>query len=154
LDCDQIQTWPAKSYDVSIYQMCATLKWTVRNLKISNFFLFKRDNCVKNQQNIFTCTFLWQTHICNLNLIHVCIQTKVRERKLKIFIFYFKFKRDNSVKNQWTITKFVLDLRIPIMNIHMQFDPYTYIQTKVGERKISATKQKLERGNWNFFPEG
>jgi hypothetical protein len=45
------------------------------------------------------------------------------------------FKRDNSVKNQRTITKFELDLHIPMTNLHMQFEPYTYIQTKVRERK-------------------
>jgi hypothetical protein len=45
---------------------------------------------------------------------YTCIQTKVRERKLRIS-FFSKFKRGNSVKNQWTITKFEHDLRIPMM---------------------------------------
>jgi hypothetical protein len=53
------------------------------------------------------------------------------------FQFFFKFKRDISAKNQWTITKFELDLRIPMTNLHMQFEPYTYIQTKVRERKLN-----------------
>jgi hypothetical protein len=44
------------------------------------------------------------------------------------------FKRDNSVKNQWTITKFELDLRIPMTKLHMQFEPY-------------ASKQKSESRN-------
>jgi hypothetical protein len=52
------------------------------------------------------------------------------------FLFFFWFKRDNSVKNQQTITKFKLDLRISMMNLYMQFEPYTYIQTKVRERKL------------------
>jgi hypothetical protein len=41
-------------------------------------------------------------------------------------------KRDNAVKNQWTISKFELDLHIPMTNLHMQFELY----------------------NWNFFQEG
>jgi hypothetical protein len=52
------------------------------------------------------------------------------------FQFFSKFKRDNSVKNQSTITKFKLNLRIPMMNLHIQFEPYTYIQTKVREQKL------------------
>jgi hypothetical protein len=49
---------------------------------------------------------------------------------------FFLFKRDNSVKNLRTITKFELDMLIPMTNRHMQFEPYTYIQTKDGERKL------------------
>jgi hypothetical protein len=55
----------------------------------------------------------------------------------------FLFKRDNSAKNQRTKTKFELDLRIPMTNLHMQFEPY-----------IHTSKQKLESGNWNLFQEG
>jgi hypothetical protein len=58
------------------------------------------------------------------------------ERKLKISILFSKFKRDNSVKNQWTITNFELDLRIPMTNLHMESKPYTYIQTQVRGRKL------------------
>jgi hypothetical protein len=32
---------------------------------------------------------------------------------------------------------FTLLLRIPMMYLHMQFQPYTYIQTKVRERKLN-----------------
>ena len=32
--------------------------------------------------------------------------------------------------------KFELDLRIPMTNIHMQFESYTCIRTKVKERKL------------------
>jgi hypothetical protein len=55
---------------------------------------------------------------------------------------FSKFQRDNSAKHQWTITKFEFDLGIPMLNLHMQFEPYTYIQTKVSEQKL------------NFFQEG
>jgi hypothetical protein len=34
------------------------------------------------------------------------------------------------------MTKFELDLRINMTYLHMQFEPYTYIQTKVTERKL------------------
>jgi hypothetical protein len=30
-----------------------------------------------------------------------------------------------------------IDLRIPMTNLHMQSEPYTYIQTKVTERKLN-----------------
>ena len=33
------------------------------------------------------------------------------------------------------MTKFDVDLRIPMTNLHMQFETFTYIQTKVRERK-------------------
>jgi hypothetical protein len=29
-----------------------------------------------------------------------------------------------------------IDLYIPMLNLHMQFEPYTYIQTKLRERKL------------------
>jgi hypothetical protein len=110
-----------------------------------------------------TCAFLWQTYTCNLNLIHATKQ-KLESGNWKS-LFFSKFKRDNSVKNQRTITKFELDLRIPIMYLHMQFQPYTYIQTKVRERKLkissreitvkshcTATKFKLDLRNPMMYP--
>ena len=66
--------------------------------------------------------------------LNVCNPYRDNERKLKISIFLFK--RDNSVKNQRTKTKFVLDLRIPMTNLHMQFESYTCIQTKLREWKL------------------
>jgi hypothetical protein len=82
----------------------------------------------------------WPVHSYMTNLhmqfeSYTCLQTKLQSVNLKFQIFS-KFKRGNSVKNQWTITKFELDLRISMTNLHMQFDPYTYIQTKVRERKL------------------
>jgi hypothetical protein len=60
-----------------------------------------------------------------------------RDKEQKLKNFFFLFKRDNSVKNQQTITKFELDLRVPMTNLHMQFKSYiTCIQTKVKEQKL------------------
>jgi hypothetical protein len=69
--------------------------------------------------------------------LNVCNPYRDNELKLKIYIFLFR--RDNSVKNQRTITKFELDLRIPMTNLHMQFESYTYIQTNVKERKLKIS---------------
>jgi hypothetical protein len=119
--------------------MCATLTEIMNgNWKFQIFFLFKGDNSVKTSgpkpNSNMTCAFLWWTYTCNLNLIHSSKQ-KLESINLK-FQFCSKFKRGNSVKNQWTITKFKLDLHIPMTNLHMQFEPFTYIQTKVRERKL------------------
>jgi hypothetical protein len=62
--------------------------------------------------------------------LNVCNPYRDNEQKLKISK-KFLFKRDNSVKNQRIITKFELDLHIPMTNLHMQFESYTCIQTKV-----------------------
>jgi hypothetical protein len=70
--------------------------------------------------------------------LNVCNPYKDNEQKLKISIFS-KFKRDNSVKNQWTITKFELDLYILKTNLHMQIESYTCIQTKGRERKLKIS---------------
>jgi hypothetical protein len=55
--------------------------------------------------------------------------------------FFSKFMRDNSVKNHRTITKFELDLRIPMTYLHRQFQPYTYIQIKVREWKLQISSR-------------
>jgi hypothetical protein len=34
-------------------------------------------------------------------------------------------------------TEITGNLRIPMSNLHMQFEPYRYIKTKVTERKLS-----------------
>jgi hypothetical protein len=41
-----------------------------------------------------------------------------------------------AYKNQRIITKFKLDLHIPMKNLHMQFESYTCIETKVREQKL------------------
>jgi hypothetical protein len=58
-----------------------------------------------------TCAFLCQTYTCNLNLIHTSKQ-KLESRN---WIF---FKRDNSVKNHQTMTKFELDLHNHLLNLN------------------------------------
>jgi hypothetical protein len=72
--------------------------------------------------------------------LNVCNPYRDNEQKLKISKF-FLFKRDNSVKIQWTKSKSELDrLRIPAMtNLHMQFESYACIQTKVRERKLKIS---------------
>jgi hypothetical protein len=35
--------------------------------------------------------------------------------------------------------QFKLDLCIPMMYLHMQFEPYTYIKTKVREQKLKIS---------------
>jgi hypothetical protein len=72
--------------------------------------------------------------------LNVCNPYKDNERKLKISIFS-KFKRDISVKNKRTITKFELDLHIPMTNLHMQFESYICIQTEVRERKLKIFQE-------------
>jgi hypothetical protein len=58
-------------------------------------------------------------------LLHVyqiwikCVKSyKDNERKLKISFVFSKFNRDNSVKNQHTISKFYLDLCINSFDKH------------------------------------
>jgi hypothetical protein len=54
------------------------------------------------------------------------------------FYLFCLFKRGNSVKNQWTKPKFELDLCTPMTNLHMQFESYTCIQTKVRQRNLKT----------------
>jgi hypothetical protein len=79
----------------------------------------------------------------NINLKHTCIPSKVKKMETENFILFCKFKKDNPVKNQWTLTKFELDLRITITYLHMQFQSYTYIQTKVTERKLNISSRGI-----------
>jgi hypothetical protein len=37
---------------------------------------------------------------------------------------------------------FKLDLCIPMTYLHMQFEPYTYMQTKVRERKLKMSPRR------------
>jgi hypothetical protein len=141
-DHNPIQTWPTHSYDVSTYAistlyMHPNKSWTEET---KNFF--KRNNSVKKfiipRPNLnLTYVILWCIHISNLNLMCATIAEIMNENWK--FLFFSKFKRDNSVKNQHTITKFKLDLHIFMTNLHMQFQPYTCIQTKVRERKLKIS---------------
>jgi hypothetical protein len=67
--------------------------------------------------------------------LNVCNHCRDDEWKLKVSIYFSKFKRDNSVTNQQTITKFKLDLHILMTNLHMQLQSYTCIKTKFREWK-------------------
>jgi hypothetical protein len=63
------------------------------------------------------------------------------------FQFFSKFNMDNSVKTPRTQTILELDLYIPMMYLHMQFEPYVQTSKR-------TSKQKLESGNWKFRQEG
>jgi hypothetical protein len=77
------------------------------------FSTFKGDNCQKSLDQQFQ-------------------PNKVTEWKLKISYFSPRYFQEGQLcQNQQTITKFKLDLRIPMMYLYMQFQPYTCIQTKI-----------------------
>jgi hypothetical protein len=108
------------------------------------------------------CIFLWRIYTCNFNLIHAYKKFESGNWK---FLFFSKFKRDNSVKNQRTIIKFELDLRISKMYLHIQFQPYThtYKSYRAETEKIfkrdnsvknhrTATKFKLYQCNPMMYP--
>jgi hypothetical protein len=135
LDLHNPMTYPYIKFELNV---CNPYRDYEPKLKFLFFFCSRgitlsKTSGPKPNSNL-TCAFLWQTYTCNLNLIHASKQ-KLESVNWK-FQFFSKFKRGNSVKNQWTITKFQPDLRIPMMNLHMQFEPYAYIQTKVRERKL------------------
>jgi hypothetical protein len=122
--------------------MCATLTEIINgNWKFLFFSKFKRGNSVKNKHTITKFEFDQRIPTTNIRMQfepYSCIQPKVREQKLKIVENFSKFKRNNSVKNQQPMTKFELNLRINMTYLHMQFQPDTYIQTKVRERKLKT----------------
>jgi hypothetical protein len=126
--------------------VCNPYRDNEQKLKISKFVFCSRGITLSKTSGLkpnsnMTCAFLWQTYTCNLNLIHASKQ-RLESVNLK-FQFFSKFKRGNSVKNQWNINKFELDLRIPMTNLHMQFEPYTYNQRKVRERKLKFISRKI-----------
>jgi hypothetical protein len=108
---------------------CIQTKVRERKLKFLFFFSkFKRDNSAKINEPLpnsnLSCVFLWHIYTCNFNRIHT---SKLKfESGTENF-----FKRDNSVKNQLTTTKFKLDLHNPMT--------YPYI------------KFELMNGNWKFI---
>jgi hypothetical protein len=128
--------------------MCATLIEIMnRNWKFLFFFCSPKWIIVKNQRTITKFELDLRIPMKNLHMqfeSYTSIQTKVWERKLKISIFFLISRGITLSKNQWTITKLELDLRIPMTNLLMQFEPYTCIQTKVRERKL---KIFLKRDN-------
>jgi hypothetical protein len=114
-----------------------------KSLRAETKNFFKRDNSVKKSHHTKT---KYELDLRNSMMyphvkfeFNVCNHCRDNERKLNFFLLFSKFKRDNSVKNQQTITKFELDLHIPMAKLHMQFEPYTCIQTKVTERKLKIS---------------
>jgi hypothetical protein len=114
-----------------------------RKLKIFSrgITLSKNHQAMPNSK--LTCIILnkFNVDLCNPMMypcikfeLNVCNPYRDNERRLKISIFS-KFKRDNSVKNQQTITKFELDLRIPMSNLTCNLS------------LIYTSKRKLKSGN-------
>ena len=128
------------------FQPHTYIQTKVKRAETENFF--KRDNSVINHQT--TTKFKLDLHnpmtypYIKFEL-NVCNPYRDNERKLKFLIFLFK--RDNSFKNQWTITKFEHDLCIPMTNLHMQFQSYTYMYI-VREWKLKfSIFSKFKRDN-------
>jgi hypothetical protein len=118
--------------------MCATIaEMMIGNWKFLIFFQSSRErtlwkiNRPKPNSNLTAYSYDKSTHAISILYMHT--NKKLESGNWK-FLFFSKFKRDNSVKNQWTITKFEHDLRIPIMYLHIQFQPYTYMYTNKSYR--------------------
>ena len=113
-----------------------------QKLRVETENFFKRDNSVINHQT--TTKFkLDLRHPMTYPYIkfelNVCNPYQDNERKLKISNFFFFDQEGSLCQNQRTKTKFELDLHIPMTNLHMQFESYTCIQTKVRERKVKIS---------------
>jgi hypothetical protein len=67
--------------------------------------------------------------------LNVCNPYRDNEWKLKISNFFFG-SRGIALPKPADQNKFELDLRIPMTNLHNQFESYTCIQTKVREWKL------------------
>jgi hypothetical protein len=65
-----------------------------------------------------------------------CQPQKYIPKKVKVS-YFFKFKKDNSVKNHVTKTKFKLDLYFLVKYLHMRFQPYPYNSSRVQKLKNS-----------------
>jgi hypothetical protein len=117
------------SYEVSTHAISTLCMHPNKSLRAETKNIFKRDIFVKKNHHTKTQFELdlrnSMMYPYNKFEFNVCNQCRDNERKLKISNFFSKFKRDNSVKNQQTISKFEMDLCIPMTNLHMQFEPYT-----------------------------
>jgi hypothetical protein len=120
------------------FQPYTYIKTKLKRPETENFF--KKDNSVKNHWTATKFKLDLRNPMMYLYIkfeLNVCNPYKDNERKLKISVL-FQSSIGITVKNQHTIKKFYLDLRIPMTNLHMQFEPYKCIQ------------QNLESGNWKF----
>ena len=96
-----------------------------RKLKISYFFLSSRGITVKNHWTMTKFELdlrIPMTYSYIKFELNVCKCCQDNEWKLKISNFFSKFKRDNSVKNHRTMTKFEHDLRIPMTCPYVKFE--------------------------------
>jgi hypothetical protein len=141
MDHNQIQTWPVHSYDISTNAISTLYMHPNKSLRAETKHFFKRDNSVKKfilpRPNLnLTYVILWCIHISNWNSM-CATNAEIMNRNWK-FLFFLKFKWDNSVKNQWTITKFELDLRIP-MSIYTMSCNFNLIRAHTGPNFCVAT---------------
>jgi hypothetical protein len=102
----------------------------IRNCEFSNLFQVQGDNYLITSDHgqirtslVFFCKIT--AHAMSTSDIH-----SYKSRNWK-FSFFSKFKEDYSVKNHQAKTKFELDLYFLINYLHMWFQPYTYVSTKV-----------------------
>ena len=79
--------------------------------------------------------------------LNVCNPYRDNEQKLK-FLKKIFFKRDNSVKNQQTMTKFELDLRSPMTY------PYWYIKFELNVCNPYRDNERKLKFLIFFFQEG
>jgi hypothetical protein len=82
----------------------------------------------------------------------------LESKKWKFLIFFFyKFKRDNSVKNHWTITTFKLGLHMPMMYPYFKFELNvcsTVAKIMNGTSMVTEWQndRMMEQGNTILFP--
>jgi hypothetical protein len=90
----------------------------------------------------------WEIKICAVRITHFI---NINRTLVVIFMILEKslfvssvLKRDISVKNYRTIAKFKFGLMCnPMTYLCMQFQPYTYIQSKVGEWKLKISSRGI-----------
>lgn len=80
------------------------------------------------------------------NKLYICFTSKVRMWKLQIYHFLFKLKRHNSVIIHRTRTKFTLDLYLLVNNLHMKYQFYICIPSKVSKNWEFPIFLKFSRG--------
>jgi hypothetical protein len=106
-------------------------------------FPLPKDNLYQVWLNL--ATWFWRRRFLkNFSVIVLFSLKHTSLQKLKNWIsYYFVISRGITVKNRWTIINFEHDLSIPMTYLHMQYEPYTCIQTKVREQKL---KKKFQKG--------
>jgi hypothetical protein len=102
--------------------VCNHCRDNEQQLQIFFFSKFKRNNC----QTIIVQT--WPVHSYDISTHAILTIRLIHKKKIWKFLF-FLCSGAKFVKNQWTITKFELDLHIPMKTIytHAFWTLYIYI---------------------------